>query len=160
MLFDDLFGSRVLAVILEELGPDCPQDTQRLFGTLVDRGREVSSVEEICQSLEMPATTLTTRFYKAELPSPKEILVMLRLVFVARYCQERWTVSRVAAQLHYSSSQALSRHIRNVLDMSPREFRAAWTGDDRLALFVEGYIRSFKRQWLAFAPFHEGGRVR
>jgi AraC-like DNA-binding protein len=97
--------------------------------------------------------TLMSRFYRANLPSPKRYIDVGRLVRAARLLENAGlSVTSVARKLDYSSPQAFSRHVRCVLGMSPVRFREAYDGEKMLRKFREELILPHVATLRSFRP--------
>ncbi len=69
-------------------------------------------------------STLMSRFFRAELPAPKQYLATARLVRAARLFENPgFSVANVANHLDYSSPQSFGRHVRTLMQMTAGQFR-------------------------------------
>lgn len=117
--------------------PDC----WRFFEILFAQFPHVSTVREVARRLNVLPSTLLSRFYRAQLPSPKDYIDFARLIRAARLLENTGlSVSAVSRRLDYSSPQAFSRHVRSVMQLSPVHFRRQYTGQEMLDVFRERFI--------------------
>lgn len=94
-----------------------------------------------------------SRFYRANLPSPKRYIDLGRLVRAARLLENNGlSVTNVARQLDYSSPQAFSRHVRCVLGLSPVQLRQQYDGESMLQRFREELILPYLPTLRCFRP--------
>lgn len=139
---------RQLAADLEGCGDDCWRFFERLFA--VDCP---TSSKAICFELGVTSQTFLSRFFRAELPSPKRYLAMARLVRAAGFLEdERQTLEDVAVYLKASSQQAFNRSVREVLGMSAGQMRRVHTGESMLALFRAELITPHRAKLLRLRP--------
>lgn len=117
--------------------PDC----WKFFEVLFTHRPYVASVRQMGRHLNVVPGTLMSRFYRAQLPSPKRYIDVGRLVRAARLLENSGlSVTTVARQLDYSSPQAFSRHVRCLLGISPVRFREIYNGEGMLQRFREELI--------------------
>lgn len=130
-----------------------PSDCWRFFELLFTHKPYIANVRQMGRYLNVIPGTLMSRFYRADLPSPKRYIDVGRLVRAARLLENGGlSVTVVARKLDYSSPQAFSRHVRCVLGMSPVRFRAAYDGDRMLSRFREELIVPYAATLRAFHP--------
>ena len=129
--------------------PDC----WKFFELLFTHKPYIANVRQMGRHLNVVPGTLMSRFYRANLPSPKRYIDVGRLVRAARLLENGGlSVTSVATKLDYSSPQAFSRHVRCVLGMSPVEFREAYNGEQMLRKFREELILPHATTLRAFRP--------
>ena len=126
-----------LNIDLVGVAPDC----WKFFELLFTHKPYIVNVRQMGRYLNVLPGTLMSRFYRANLPSPKHYIDVGRLVRAARLLENAGlSVTSVARKLDYSSPQAFSRHVRCVLGMSPVRFREAYNGEMMLHKFREELI--------------------
>lgn len=126
-----------LDIDLAGAAPDC----WRFFTVLFTHRPYVASVRQMGRHLNVVPGTLMSRFYRAQLPSPKRYIDIGRLVRAARLLENSGlSVTSVSRQLDYSSPQAFSRHVRSLLGISPVRFRELYNGESMLQRFREELI--------------------
>jgi len=159
MLREFLVGEQaadIQHVALAQLSQDlivAHQDCWRFFEILFTHRPQVASVRQIARLMNVIPTTLISRFYRLQLPSPKRYIESARLIRAARLLENPGlSVSSVARQLDYSSPQAFSRHVRKVMKMSPVQFRRTYDGTAMLNLFRQDLIRPYLSVLLQFHP--------
>lgn len=129
--------------------PDC----WKFFELLFTHRPYIANVRQMGRYLNVIPGTLMSRFYRANLPSPKRYIDVGRLVRAARLLENAGlSVTSVARKLDYSSPQAFSRHVRCVLGMSPMRFREAYDGEKMLRRFREELILPHISKLRAFRP--------
>ncbi len=129
--------------------PDC----WKFFELLFTHKPYIANVRQMGRYLNVIPGTLMSRFYRANLPSPKRYIDVGRLVRAARLLENAGlSVTSVARKLDYSSPQAFSRHVRCVLGMSPVRFRDTYNGDRMLLRFREELIIPHLATLRSFRP--------
>jgi AraC-like DNA-binding protein len=141
-----------LARIEGDLG-EAPDGCRRFFQLLFEDAAQVRTVRGLSRRLGVIPSTLMSRFFRSELPPPKQYLAMARLVRAARIFENPGlSVAIVANELDYSSPQAFGRHIRAVLDMSATDFRERFDGDGMLQLFRDQLVLPYVSRLRLFDP--------
>jgi len=126
-----------LAIDLSGVSDDC----WRFFETLFVVPPRVSTVRQLAQALDVLPSTLMSRFFRAELPTPKRYLASARLVRAARLFENPgFSVANVANHLDYSSPQSFGRHVRNLMNLTAIEFRDRYDGEGMLQHFRETLV--------------------
>lgn len=130
-----------------------PADCWRFFELLFTHRPYLSSVRQMGRHMNVVPGTLMSRFYRANLPSPKRYIDVGRLVRAARLLENPGlSITTVSRQLDYSSPQAFSRHVRCVLGMSPVAFRSSYTGASMLERFRAELIAPHVETLRQFRP--------
>lgn len=147
-----IITKRIAAVINPEL-TTVGQPTLRFFSTLTQSASTLTSARLLAAKLGVLASTLSSRFLRAGIPSPKEYLARTRLLFVSAYLDSPTvSIADVAYKLEYSSPQSLGRNIRLILGVSGVEFRKQGfesTSQD----YVKDLIRKHLETFVRFDPF-------
>lgn len=141
-----------LDMISLDLG-GCTEDCWKFFDLLFTHYPYVCSVRQMAHLLNVLPPTLLSRFYRSNLPSPKEYIDIARLTRAARLLENKGlSVCRVSDRLNYSSPQAFSRHTKGVLKMSPVEFRQNFTGESMIDYFRERLVLPYVDTLRTFQP--------
>lgn len=110
-----------------------PEDCLRFFDALFSCPASVTTVRQLARRLGVLPSTLMSRFFRANLPAPKQYLSMARLVRAARMFESPGlSIAQVANQLDYSSPQSFSRHVQTLLQCTAVTFRRRFTGESML----------------------------
>jgi AraC-like DNA-binding protein len=118
-----------------------PEDCWRFFEALFIIGPGVNSVRGLARFLGVLPSTLMSRFYRANLASPKKHLAMARLVRAAELFENPGlSIANVADHLEFSSSQSFGRHVRSTVQLSAADFRARYDGEGMLQRFREEMV--------------------
>lgn len=128
-----------LRALVDQVGGECGQfvcrellaaaestsaDFRRFLAVVVRVAPETTTVRRLSAVLEIDASTLMSRFFRARLPPPKRYLSMTRLVYAAYFLEmPKVSVAATANALNFSSPQSFERHVRSVLGLTAGEFR-------------------------------------
>ena len=130
-----------------------PSDCWHFFEVLFTHRPHIANIRQIGRCMNVLPTTLVSRFYRANLPSPKRYIDLGRLIRAARLLENvGLSVTAVARQLDYSSPQAFSRHVRCVCGMSPVKFRQVFNGEAMLERFRAELILPYLGVLRTFRP--------
>lgn len=151
--------ARVQGVVLEALG-DAPPDARLFLEAMLRLAPRTPSVRQLAAALGASSGTLLTRFARAGLPSPKNYLAGIRLLFAAELLESPgMSVAEMTVRLDYSSPQSFGRHLRTLLGITPSEFRQRLPFPEALQRFVQQMIVPYRAQWRTFHPLHPVGRA-
>lgn len=149
-------SSPVAARIMVALDPDlreAPSDCRLFFELLARRASELRTVRTLAAELEVECSSLMTRFFRAELPSPKVYLAFSRLLHAAHLFRNAGlSIADVSNRLDYSSPQSFGRHLRNLLGVTAGEFRHRYPFEAALRLYRERLVAPYREVLLAFHP--------
>jgi AraC-like DNA-binding protein len=134
--------------------PGVRTDCVRFFEAIFAPPPLVTTVLEIARANGVVPSTLTSRFFRYNLPAPKRYLAFARLVRAARMLENPgFSISHVANVLEYSSPQSFSRHLRLILRLSPMRFRARYTGEQMLDEMRAQLVLPHREALQQFEPF-------
>jgi AraC-like DNA-binding protein len=146
-------GDKVLMAITKDLDGaphDCWEFFEALFGPEV-----IDSAKALAHKLGVTPSTLTSRFWRAGLPSPKMYVTHALLVRAAHLLEQPdLSVSRVALELHQSSAQSFTRTIRTFTGLTAAQFRKTVNGDTALDVFRRELILPHVGALKEFHPLH------
>jgi len=145
-------AARILAAFAADL-EGTPPDCRIFFEYLARHAPEVPAACRLAAALRSGSTSLTSRFLRAGLPSPKTYLAHMRLLHAAwLFTASGLVVADVAHRLEYSSAQAFGRHIRTLLGITAAEFRRRVTFAAALAQYRSRLLIPFRDRLLTFHP--------
>ncbi|GJG89750.1 hypothetical protein tb265_49310 [Gemmatimonadetes bacterium T265] len=114
---------------------------------------DVARARTVAERLGMCPQTLTSRFFRAGLPSPKRYVAWARLVWAAHLGEARGlTVQALAERVDASSPQAFARNVRRLTGTSPGAFRRGHTGAEMLARYVAALVTPYGDRLRTFDP--------
>ncbi len=147
----------ILARVLPALDPEAGE--ARLFFDVLTRLAPVlPSGRALARHLQIAPTTLTSRFGRAGLPSPKQYLSAVRLLHAAYLFQTPGlAVADVVYRLDYSSPQSFSRHVKARLGVTAAGFRDDVPFDLAVGRFVVALILPYQDVLRGFHPLTPGG---
>lgn len=112
-----------------------------------------TTAKQVAASLGVCCSTLTSRFYRAGLPSPKRYLAHARLVWAARLGETPGlSVSAIAHRLDASSPQSFGRTVRTMLGVTASDFRRQFDGTAMLARFSAELVEPYRETLRTFDP--------
>jgi AraC-like DNA-binding protein len=128
---------------------DVPSDCWQFFETIFTCSPRLGNVRLLARHLDVTASTLMSRFFRAGVPTPKRYLAMARLVRAARLFENSgFSIANVANHLDYSSPQSFGRHVRTLLRITAGEFREQYDCANMLTRFrvdlITPYIDSLR----------------
>jgi AraC-like DNA-binding protein len=113
-----------------------PDDCWHFFETIFTCSPRLGNVRLLARHLDVTASTLMSRFFRAGVPTPKRYLAMARLVRAARLFENSgFSIANVANHLDYSSPQSFGRHVRTLLHTTAGEFREQYDCASMFARF-------------------------
>jgi AraC-like DNA-binding protein len=149
-------GSQILSEVIPALGIPTP-DCQYFFEGLVRLAPGVTTVRKLAGRFGVAPSTLMSRFFRAELPSPKRYLASVRLVYASGMLEAPGlSLADVAYRLEYSSPQSFGRHLRTVLGVTAAEFRRRFPFRVVLEDFVARLIVPYRKRFRQFRPLDNG----
>lgn len=158
----DECGDSIQQLVLARLADDLPQatvDCWRFLRALFLSTPDVCTVRRLAARLGVMPSTLMSRFFRAQLPSPKRYLAMARLVRAAHLFENRgFSIANVANHLEYSSPQSFGRHVRTLLRVTPIDFRERYTGVSMLECFRRELVLPYREVFSALEPLTSRSR--
>lgn len=146
----------ILARLMPALGEPTP-GVRVFFQVLARVAPRTPSARSLARRLNVPCSTLVSRFLRTGLPSPKRYLGTMRLVHAANLFESgALSVTDVAHRLEFSSPQSLGRHLRNVMGVTATEFRRRYRFRAMLQEFIARLIVPFRSLFLTFHPLGDG----
>jgi AraC-like DNA-binding protein len=118
----------------------------------------VSSIKVLAGELRVCNSSLSSRFYRARLPSPKSYLAATRLVYAAGVLEvPNVSMAQAARHLHYSSPQSFGRHLREQLGVSARQFREQYSFEVMANHFANRLVIQHQETLRWFEPLGRRG---
>lgn len=150
----DEVARSIFDAIRNEL-PSLPADAFSMLEVLVRRAPDLSTARKVALAFDSKSSSLQSRFTRAGLPSLKNYLSLIRLVYAAWYFDdEASTCGMVAYRLDYSSPQAFARNVRTSLGLRISEFRAIGF-QVMLDRFISSQIRPYRDRLQRFHPLRK-----
>jgi transcriptional regulator GlxA family with amidase domain len=99
------------------------------------------TVSELALRARLSRRTCERFFTRLGLPSPKRVMLLMRLLYAHRLLLDPgYTVEDVAIKLGYGKVRTLQRHLRAVFQLSAGELRASLSFGDALALLSRRFF--------------------
>lgn len=147
----DEIASSILSAI-DDAVPELPAETRRFLEVLVRRAPTIATARRFASMFGLHSGSLQSRFARAGLPSLKDYLSMVRLLYAVRYLEDdKATCGLVAYRLDYSSPQSFNRHVKARLGILASEVRGVGYGE-MLTRFVTTLIAPYRGQLTQFLP--------
>jgi len=153
-------AARIQGPVLESLG-QIPGDARLFFEVMIRFAQDLATARDLSRRLGLCPTTLTSRFARVGLPSPKSYLAATRLLHaVLLFERPGLTVADVAYRLDYSSPQSFGRHVRSLLGITATELRRRLPFAVAMERYRVTLIMPYRETWSTFHPLGSGGRFR
>jgi AraC-like DNA-binding protein len=152
-------AARIQGPVLAALG-EAPVDVRVFFEVMIRFAPDLATARELSHRLGLCPTTLTSRFARMGLPSPKNYLASTRLLHaVLLFERPGYTIADVAYRLEYSSPQSFGRHVRSLLGITGTELRRRFSFDLALERYLATLIAPYSDVWEEFHPLGRRGGV-
>ena len=134
--------SRQVVTALRERLRELPENIRNaLEMMLYDPGAGLT-VSELAGRALLSRRTCERFFTRLGLPSPKSVMLLMRLLYAHRLLLDPGhTVEDVAIKLGYGKVRTLQRHLRAVFNLSAGELRASLSFEDALALISRRFFQ-------------------
>ena len=114
------------------------------------------NVKQVARALGTGTSTLTSRFFRVDLPSPKRYITFARLVWAAHLGETPGlSVNAISMRLDASSPQSFGRTVRTVTGMTAAQFLRSVNGGAMLARFRALLIDPYRDVLRMFDPLSE-----
>lgn len=149
----------ILAAVMPVLG-DAHVGSKQFFDLLIRSAPRIRSIKGFARSLRIHSSTLMSRFFRAGLPSPKQYLGEMRMLYAAALFETSSTsIAEIAHRLDYSSPQSFGRTVRTVKGMPASAFRRS-SFSDVLEQYMKALIVPYRATFLSFDPLGHSDGVR
>lgn len=147
---------RIAETILPSLENVTPE--MRYFvNSLIRLAPSETSMKRVAAQLGVRHNSVGSRFFRARLPTPKQYLATMRLLYAAAVLETpRVSMAQAARRLNYSSPQSFGRHVREQLGVSAGEFREEYSFELMANYFINRLVFRHRNTLEFFEPF--GGR--
>jgi AraC-like DNA-binding protein len=134
-------------------------DEMRYFmSRLVQLAPSTTSLRTVASKAGILRSSLNSRFLRARLPSPKQYLTSIRLLFAAGILENQTvSIADAAYRLNYSSPQSFGRHVREQLGLHGTEFRQRYGFPELAAHATFQLIDQHEHALRSFRPIAAGG---
>src|SRR5690606_27808049 len=130
-------GVASMSGVLAEL----PAQLRTGLEALLDVDVGVRTVSELAIQSNVERRTVERLFLKSGLPSPRVVLMALRLLYAHRLLLDPGhTVEDVAVKLGYGKTKTFQAHCREVFGVTAGEVRMALSAEEAVARVTEDYL--------------------
>jgi AraC-like DNA-binding protein len=145
-------AARVMGALDRDIA-GVPPDCRLFFEVVVRSAPELRTVKRLACALRVVPSSLMSRFYRTNLPSPKTYLAHARLLHAAYLFRNGGlSIADIANRLDYSSPQSFGRHLRALLGVTAGEFRRRLPFEAALDRFRGRFVTPYRDRLLAFHP--------
>lgn len=138
-------SQQVMASMAGVLG-ELPAPIRSGLEALLDVDVGVRTVSELASQSNVERRTVERLFLRSGLPSPKVVLMALRLLYAHRLLLDPGhTVEDVAVKLGYGKTRTFQAHCREVFGLTAGEVRMTLTVEDAVRGVTEGYLARQRR---------------
>jgi AraC-like DNA-binding protein len=143
---DSAIQQHIEAALLAALS-GAPHGTRVFFRRLVRSAPHTTNMRQFARELATSAGALKSRFSRAGLPSPRQYLAGVRLLYASALLSETHApLAPVVAALGYSSPEHFRQHVRTVTGMSAYELENDHTLDELIRKYCTDLIVAFQPQ--------------
>ena len=104
------------------------------------------TVTALADRAQLTRRTCERWFTKVGLPSPRVVMVLIRLLYAHRLLLDPgYTVEDVALKLGYSKTKTLQMHLRAVFGLTAGELRVSLGTDEALEIVTRRYFAQLAR---------------
>jgi AraC-like DNA-binding protein len=133
--------SRQVVGALQERLRELPGPVREALETMLYDPGAGLTVSELAARALLSRRTCERFFTRLGLPSPKWVMLLMRLLYAHRLLLDPgYTVEDVATKLGYGKVRTLQRHLRAVFRLSAGELRASVSFDEALALVCRRFF--------------------
>jgi len=133
---------QALGGALEEL----PRELLRALEAMLHAGEEAPTVTALADRAQLTRRTCERWFTKVGLPSPRMVMVLIRLLYAHRLLLDPgYTVEDVALKLGYSKTKTLQMHLRAVFGYTAGELRVSLGSEDALGIVTQRYFHQLNQ---------------
>jgi AraC-like DNA-binding protein len=128
---------QVLNGALREL----PRELLRALEEMLHAGEEAPTVTTLAERAQLTRRTCERWFTKVGLPSPRTVMLLIRLLYAHRLLLDPgYTVEDVALKLGYSKTKTLQMHLREVFGVTAGELRVSLSAEEALMIVNDRYF--------------------
>jgi AraC-like DNA-binding protein len=135
--------------VLQSLDPllrELPRELRDALEAMLHAPGDGPTVTTLADRARLTRRTCERWFTKVGLPSPRTVMVLIRLLYAHRLLLDPgYTVEDVALKLGYSKAKTLQMHLRTVFGVTAGELRVALSMDDALATVTNRYFSPLRQ---------------
>ena len=135
--------------VMQTLDPtfrDLPRELRDALEAMLHGHGDGPTVTTLAERARLTRRTCERWFTKVGLPSPRTVMVLIRLLYAHRLLLDPgYTVEDVALKLGYSKAKTLQMHLRAVFGVTAGELRVALSMEDALAIVTRRYFNPLRQ---------------
>lgn len=135
--------------VLQSLDPllrQLPKELRDALEAMLHAPGDGPTVTALADRARLTRRTCERWFTKVGLPSPRTVMVLIRLLYAHRLLLDPgYTVEDVALKLGYSKVKTLQMHLRTVFGVTAGELRVALGMEDALAIVTHRYFSPLRQ---------------
>jgi AraC-like DNA-binding protein len=123
-----------------------PPELQDALEAMLHAPGDGPTVTSLAERARLTRRTCERWFTKVGLPSPRTVMVLIRLLYAHRLLLDPgYTVEDVALKLGYSKTKTLQMHLRAVFGLTAGELRVSLSTEDALAAVTHRYFTPLRQ---------------
>lgn len=139
-------ASQQVMQTLEPLIRELPRELRLALEAMLHTPGDGPTVTTLAERARLTRRTCERWFTKVGLPSPRTVMVLIRLLYAHRLLLDPgYTVEDVALKLGYSKAKTLQMHLRAVFGVTAGELRVALSMEDALAVVTNRYFTPLRQ---------------
>ena len=135
--------------VMQALGPtlrELPNELRDALEVMLHAPGDGSTVTGLADRAQLTRRTCERWFTKVGLPSPRTVMVLIRLLYAHRLLLDPgYTVEDVALKLGYSKTKTLQMHLRAVFGYTAGELRVSLSSEEALAVVTQRYFHQLSQ---------------
>jgi AraC-like DNA-binding protein len=139
-------ASQQVMQALEPIIRELPPELQDALEAMLHAQGDGPTVTTLAERARLTRRTCERWFTKVGLPSPRTVMVLIRLLYAHRLLLDPgYTVEDVALKLGYSKTKTLQMHLRAVFGLTAGELRVSLSTEDALAAVTHRYLTPLRQ---------------
>jgi len=137
----DQSASQQVMQVLGDALHGLPPEILRALEAMLHVGDEAPTVTSLAERAQLTRRTCERWFTKLGLPSPRMVMVLIRLLYAHRLLLDPgYTVEDVAQKLGYSKTKTFQMHLRAVFGATAGELRVSLSTEEALMIVTNRYL--------------------
>ena len=139
-------ASQQVMQALEPTLRELPSELRDALEVMLHAPGDGPTVTALADRAQLTRRTCERWFTKVGLPSPRMVMVLIRLLYAHRLLLDPgYTVEDVALKLGYSKTKTLQMHLRAVFGYTAGELRVSLGSDEELAVVTQRYFHQLSQ---------------
>ncbi len=139
-------ASQQVMQALEPTLRELPSELREALDLMLHTPGDGPTVTALADRAQLTRRTCERWFTKVGLPSPRMVMVLIRLLYAHRLLLDPgYTVEDVALKLGYSKTKTLQMHLRAVFGYTAGELRVSLGSEDALGIVTQRYFHQLSQ---------------